>query len=79
MVPFVSRRSDKRWRERNRDYIDARNAARRAEYAAERGSLARQCANPACGRTFTPSRRDAKTCMKKCRGRLAYLRRKGLA
>jgi hypothetical protein len=67
------------WRERNRVYIDARNAARRAEYAAERGPLERRCANPECGQTFVPARRDAKTCSKKCRGRLAYLRRKGEA
>jgi hypothetical protein len=65
------------WRERNRDYIDARNAARRAEYAAKHGGLERACANPECGRTFTPSRRDARTCSRACRGRLACLRRKG--
>ena len=50
------------WRERNRDYVDARNSARRAEYAAERGPLERRCANPECGRAFVPARRDARTC-----------------
>jgi hypothetical protein len=64
------------WRERNRDYVDARNAARRAEYAAERGSLERQCANPECGRAFVPARRDARACSRRCRDRLAYLRRR---
>jgi hypothetical protein len=64
------------WRERNRDYVDAWNAARRVEYAAERGSLERQCENPECGRTFARSRRDARTCSQRCRDRLAYLRRR---
>ena len=64
------------WRKRNRDYVEARNAARRAEYAAERGPLERQCANPECGRAFMPARRGARTCSSRCRDRLAYLRRR---
>jgi predicted nucleic acid-binding Zn ribbon protein len=69
--------ASKRWREANRDYVDAVNAARREEYAAEHGQLERQCENPECGRTFERSRRDAKTCSEKCRDRLKYLRRRG--
>lgn len=63
------------WREANRGYVEAYNADRRAEYAAARGPLERTCANPECGRTFTPSRRDAKTCTQKCRSRYSHLRR----
>ena len=65
------------WREANRGYVEAYQAARRDEYRAEHGSLERVCANPECGRMFARSRRDAKTCSQKCRDRLAYLRRKG--
>jgi hypothetical protein len=64
------------WRERNRAHIDARNAARRAEYAAKRGSLERRCANPECGREFVASRRDNTTCSRKCRDRMTYVRRR---
>ena len=67
--------ASKRWREANRDYVDAVNAARREEYAAEHGQLERQCEN--CGRTFARSRRDARTCSQRCRDRLAHLRRRG--
>jgi hypothetical protein len=64
------------WRDANRDYVVARNADRRAEYAAERGPLERVCVNPECGKTFVPSRRDARTCTRRCRDRLSYVRRK---
>jgi hypothetical protein len=47
----------------------------REAYAASRGSLERVCLNPDCGRTFTPTRIDAKRWSRKCRDRLAYLRR----
>jgi hypothetical protein len=67
--------ASRRWREANRDYVDARNAARRAEYAVERGPLERVCANPDCRRTYVPTRRDSKTCSKSCRDRARYLRK----
>jgi len=69
----------KAWREANPEAVDAYNADRRRDYAEARGSLERECANPDCGRTFTPSRKDAKTCSQRCRDRLAYLRRKAAA
>ena len=74
-----TRAAVRRWREENREYVEAYNRRRREEYAAGHEPLERVCANPECGRTFTPTRRDAGTCSKACRGRLAYLRRKGLA
>jgi predicted nucleic acid-binding Zn ribbon protein len=64
------------WREANPDYFVAYNADRRAKYAAERGSLKRECANPECGREFVARRRDHRTCSQKCRDRLSYLRRR---
>ena len=64
------------WRDANPEAVKQYQAAQRAEYAAERGPLERQCANPECGRTFARSRRDAKTCSRRCRDRLAYLRRR---
>ena len=67
--------ASKRWREANRDYVDAVNAARREGFAAEHGQLERQCEN--CGRTFARSRRDARTCSQRCRDRLAHLRWRG--
>jgi hypothetical protein len=42
----------------------------------KRGALERQCANPECGRAFVPARRDARACSRRCRDRLAYLRRR---
>ena len=65
------------WREANPEAVARYQAQQRAEYAAERGPLERGCVNPECGRTFTPTRRDARTCSKTCRDRMAYLRRKG--
>jgi hypothetical protein len=67
-----TRAAVRRWREANREYVDAYNAARRIGAPAPQSCVV-------CGETFQASRRDAKTCSKKCRGRLAYLRRKGEA
>ena len=64
------------WRAANPEWVKRYQAAQRAEYAAERGPLERVCVNPECGLSFTPSRRDAKTCSRKCRDRLAWLRRR---
>ncbi len=69
------RAATREWREANPEYFAAYNAERRAKYAAERGSLERRCANPDCGREFVASRRDNATCSRKCRDRMAYLRR----
>jgi hypothetical protein len=63
-------------RGRNHDYVEAYNAARRVQYAAVRGPLQRVCVNPECGKVFVPARRNAKTCSRRCRDRLSYLRRK---
>ena len=64
------------WREANPNAVEAYNRERREKYAAERGPHERLCVNEECGRTFTGSRRDARTCSDKCRSRLAYLRRR---
>jgi len=64
------------WRAANREAVERYQAEQRERYAVGRGPLERVCVNEECGRTFMPSRRDARTCSEKCRSRLAYLRRR---
>jgi hypothetical protein len=62
--------------------VERYNAARRAEYAAARGSMTRVCANPDCARAgepFEARRVDQRSCSPACRDHLAYLRRPGRA
>ncbi len=65
------------WKLANPERVAGYQAAAREKYAALADPLERVCANAECGLSFTPSRRDAKTCSRKCRDRLAYLRRQG--
>ena len=67
------------WRAANPEWVKRYQASQRAQYAAEREPLERVCVNAECGKVFVPSRRDARTCSRKCRDRLAYLRRTGRA
>jgi hypothetical protein len=67
------------WRAANPEAVARYQAQQRAEYAAVRGPLERECLGPDCGRAFKPARRDAKTCSQQCRDRLRYLRQKGRA
>lgn len=66
---------NREWREANYGSVEAYNQQRREEYAREHGPLERMCANPECGAMFTPSRRDARTCSRVCRSRVAQRRR----
>lgn len=59
----------KDWRARNRDYVDAFNAARRVG-----PPPAQVCELVECGREFQATRRGAKFCSRKCRDRAAWLR-----
>ena len=61
------------WREANPEAVAEYNRRRREERAAELAPLERVCV--VCGRTFTPARRDARSCSRKCRARLAQVRR----
>jgi ferric-dicitrate binding protein FerR (iron transport regulator) len=70
---------NRQWREANPEHVARYQAAKRAQYAAGLEPLERKCMNPDCGKTFTPSRRDAKTCSKACRDRVRYLKRKSAA
>ena len=64
------------WRRRNPEVVERYNRERREAYADARGPLERQCFNPDCGRTFVPTRKDARTCSQTCRDRIAWLRRR---
>jgi hypothetical protein len=57
-------RAAKRWREKNRDYVQQRNAERRAEYREAHPLPTRPCA--VCEKPFT-GRPDALVCSKDCR------------
>lgn len=56
----------KNWRAENRDYVEQRNAQRRAEYRAESPLPTRPCA--VCAEPFT-GRPDAVVCGERCRSR----------
>jgi hypothetical protein len=60
----------RRWREANREAV---NQSRREAYASSRETLGRDCV--VCGASFTPKRRDARTCSRVCRSRLSQIAR----